>query len=982
MNRLLPPHRPRRGRTAAKRAAVPALIAALLLGGTMPANAAPTPGYLTDPTDAPGTYAVQNLAADRTASNFFYRIPAIAHLGDGVVVAAWDARPGSAADSPNPNSIIQRRSTDNGVTWGPLQVIAAGHVGDASAPRHGYSDPSYVHDRETGRLFAFFVFSKDQGFGGSAYGNDDADRQVISSAVIQSDDGGLTWSEPRLITDVTKTAEGTVTNGRYTPVAGDIKGNFATSGGGIQLRYGEHAGRLIQQYAGTVLQAGGGTAIQAYSVYSDDHGATWHKGANVGTGMDENKVIELSDGTVMLNSRDSSNGRYRKVAISSDGGATYGPVTQDKELPDPTNNAAIVRLHPDAPEGSADAQRLLFVNSNNGADGGRVNGAVRVSCDDGETWPGLRTIDTGSFAYASASVLDDGRIGVLWERNYTSDMRLSTFDEDWLNYACAPLSAPDQQLAAGATVTVPVTVTNQEDAALTGDISFYTPAGWTASTAAVTGLAPGASTTVDVTVTAPAGAQGTQRLQAAFTASDGRVSQFTTTFALPAPLGLTLTSTLTSPARDVVANPYQGGDVLAYTVRVVSTANIVTLVTPKEANFTTGFLPTACRWQNLPALGAYNCTTPRHTITADDVARGWYTPEFSFTVAPASDPSAATTVSVKGATVALRDGILDASITGSRTDTGRDLAAQPYAVGGQVPYSFRVDNVSPLTTTVTPTTGAFAPFVPPGAGNCRYLSLAGFAGYECGTARHAVTQADLDRGYFDATTTWTLSAAGQTAKELTAPAPEVDVVARDPRLSGEVEGTWNDVNGDEFATVGDTVTFTAEVINAGNVRLDDVSAGDLADGTLAVGGAASIHTSTLVVTAAHLAAGEVPAPSFEATATNGSRRVSAVVSGAAVALPLPSEWATATVYSEGDRVLHHGRQWVASWWTQAQKPGDPWGPWQEYATDDAAAVVWTATRIFDTGDVAVHDGKTFTAKWWTRNQTPGAKNGPWVRIAG
>lgn len=958
--------------------AVPALVVALTLSGGTPASAASAPGSLSDPTAPPGTYSAQNLAADRTAQNFFYRIPSIAHLGDGVVVAAWDARPGSAADSPNPNSIIQRRSTDNGVTWGPLQIIAAGHVGDASAPRHGYSDPSYVYDRETDRLFAFFVYSKDQGFGGSAYGNDDADRQVISSAVIHSDDRGLTWSAPRLITDVTKTAEGTVTDGRYTPVAGDIKGNFATSGGGIQLRYGEHAGRLIQQYAGTVLRADGSTSIQAYSVYSDDHGATWRKGANVGTGMDENKVVELSDGSVMLNSRDSANGRLRKVAISTDGGATYGPVTRDAELPDPTNNAAIIRLHPDAPEGTAEAQRLLFVNSNNGANGSRVNGAVRVSCDDGRTWPGLRTIDTGSFAYASATVLDGGRVGVLWERNYTNDLQLSMFDEAWLNYACAPVSAPAQQAAAGATLTVPVTVTNQESAPLTGDVTFFAPAGWTASTAAVTGLAPGASVTVDVTVTTPANGQGTQNLQAAFTAADGRVSQATTAFRLPAPLGATLTATLTSPTRDVIANPYRVGDVLAYTVRVVSTSDVATTVTPKDANFTTGFLPTACRWQNLPARDAYNCTTPRRTVTADDLAKGWYTPEFSVTVAPPADPSAAVAVSYVGTPVALRDGVLDAAITGSRGDTGRDLAADPYAVGEQVPYTFRVDNASALATTVTPTAGAFAPFTPPGPGNCRFQNLAGGAGYTCATAKHVVTQDDVDRGYFDATTTWSLTATGQSAKTLTVAATEVDVVARAPRLGGEVAGTWNDLNGDGVATVGDTVTFTASVVNAGNVRLDEVAAGDLADATLAVGAAAPVHTTTVVIAPEHLAAGAVAAPSFEATASNGSRAVAASIRGAAVSLPVPAAWTATDTYDTGDRVVFDGRQWVASWWTRAQEPGDPWGPWQEYATDESASVVWTASRIFDTGETVVHDGKTFTATWWTRNQAPGAKNGPWA----
>ena len=981
-------HRPS-ARSRAPRATVtllvaPALAVALTLASVVPAHAAPAPDYLLDASDPPGSYSVENLAADRTSENFFYRIPALAHLGGGVVVAAWDARPGSAADAPNPNSIMQRRSTDNGATWGPATIIAAGKLGDASGEKYGYSDPSYVHDRETGRLFAFFVYSKDQGFHGSAYGNDDADRQVISSAVIQSDDGGVTWSQPRLITDVTKPANGTTTGGVYTPVAGDVRANFATSGEGIQLRYGTYAGRLVQQFAGAVRQANGSVVIQAYSVYSDDHGATWAKGENVGTGMDENKVVELSDGRVMLNSRDSENGRYRKVAISSDGGATYGAVTQDLELPDPTNNASIVALHPEAAEGTADARKLLFTNSNNGVNGNRVNGAVRISCDDGQTWPGLRGIDTGSFAYSSATLLDDGRIGVLWERNYTSDMPFSSFDEAWLSYVCAPLSVPEQTLTPGVEAVVPVTVTNQEQATLTGDVTFHTPSGWTADSVPVEGLAPGASATVDVRLTAPAGATGTQRLQAAFTASDGRLSQFTSTLRLPAAtnLGLTLTSTSTSPERDVAADPYHAGDVLSFSLRVTSTAGVATLVTPKEANFTTGFLPTACRWQNLAALGAYNCTTPRRTLTADDIARGWFAPEFSFTVAPMSDTAAAVTVTHTGAPVVLRDGVLGATVTGARTDASRDLVTDPYAAGEQVPYAFRIDSTSPVTATVAPTSGSFAPFVPPGSGNCRFSSLPSFGGYDCGTPRHTVTQEDLERGYFDATTVWTVTAAGQATASVTVDAAEVDVIARDPRIGGSTVGTWQDVNADGVATVGDTVTWTTRVENTGNVRLDAVTAGDLEEASLAATESEVAETSTVALTSADITAGAVAPPVVAATAENGSRSVEASITGGPLELVVPDAWAEGITYLAGDRVQHAGAQWVASWWTHAQTPGDPSGPRQEFATDETGSTLWTPPRIFTAGAVVVHDGESFVAKWWTRDQRPGQAWGPWQATAG
>ncbi len=62
---------------------------------------------------------------------------------------------------------------------------------------------------------------------------------------------------------------------------------------------------------------------------------------------------------------------------------------------------------------------------------------------------------------------------------------------------------------------------------------------------------------------------------------------------------------------------------------------------------------------------------------------------------------------------------------------------------------------------------------------------------------------------------------------------------------------------------------------------------------------------------------------------------------------------------------------VASWYAQGQKPGDPNGPWQELAMGEDGTAAWTASRIFNTGDVATYAGKTYEAKWYTRNQAPG-----------
>jgi hypothetical protein len=79
------------------------------------------------------------------------------------------------------------------------------------------------------------------------------------------------------------------------------------------------------------------------------------------------------------------------------------------------------------------------------------------------------------------------------------------------------------------------------------------------------------------------------------------------------------------------------------------------------------------------------------------------------------------------------DSLLAADIKGSRNDSGRGLAAQPYVSGEAFPYKFDVTNTSPLTEKVVPTAGNFSPFIPEGPGNCRYTALPAGQSYTCST---------------------------------------------------------------------------------------------------------------------------------------------------------------------------------------------------------------------------------------------------------
>jgi len=88
------------------------------------------------------------------------------------------------------------------------------------------------------------------------------------------------------------------------------------------------------------------------------------------------------------------------VAISTDGGESYSEPRGDETLIDPANNGAIIRLDPAATPGSARARQLVFSNTADTAE--RRNLTVRLSCDDGVTWPAARTIEPGASACQAA----------------------------------------------------------------------------------------------------------------------------------------------------------------------------------------------------------------------------------------------------------------------------------------------------------------------------------------------------------------------------------------------------------------------------------------------------------------------------------------------------------------------------------------------------------------------------------------------------
>ncbi|HPW79023.1 MAG TPA: sialidase family protein [Bacteroidales bacterium] len=307
-----------------------------------------------------------------------YRIPSIVTAPNGDLVVAIDERRESCADLyPNKNiDIVIRRSEDNGKTWTPIQTVVDFPYGEAG------SDPSMIVDGATGDIFLFYN-----------YMNNNTGDRIYNLQYVKSSDCGQTWSES---VDITS---------QITPAEWEKDFKFITSGRGTYTRDGKMLHTLVNLNRGLHLIA------------SDDHGQTWYRIETAIQPADESKVIELSDGRWMINSRVNDKKGTRYVHISSDQGKTWNSY-RETQLTDPGCNAGIVSYTYE--KKGKTQQVLLFSHANDPTE--RKNLTVHISYDDGVTWSEGKVIYEGEAAYSSITMLPNGDVAVFYEKdNYTKN---------------------------------------------------------------------------------------------------------------------------------------------------------------------------------------------------------------------------------------------------------------------------------------------------------------------------------------------------------------------------------------------------------------------------------------------------------------------------------------------------------------------------------------------------------------------------------
>jgi sialidase-1 len=353
-----------------------------------------------------------------------FRIPTVVKTTDGTLLAFAEGRVLNCGDAADID-IVVKRSTDGGRTWGPLQV-----VNDGGGDTHG--NPVPVVDRETGRILLAETYNTGR--------TDSASCQVPCDRTPHlqySDDDGLTWSQPRDLSDEILPANW---NSWY--ATGPVHG--------IQLTHGRHAGRPVFGVNTETWDGSRVTANNAALIVSDDGGDHWRIGATdswpiAADGTWRQKPSEMSltertDGSILVSGReqDGTDLGHRTQAVSRDGGDSFTAPFRD--LPDlyaPQVQGSTLRLGDRillACPGDPDRRRTMM---------------IRSSYDGGRTWDSVdrgTVVTTDWSGYSDMARIDGDTVGLVYEGGAVDardEIRFARFDEAWLQ----PRRGPDPTTA-------------------------------------------------------------------------------------------------------------------------------------------------------------------------------------------------------------------------------------------------------------------------------------------------------------------------------------------------------------------------------------------------------------------------------------------------------------------------------------------------------------------------------------------------------
>ncbi len=380
-----------------------------------------------------------------------YRIPSLVVAGDGTVLAFCSNRINTLKDYADEIALVCAVKKP-GEPWGEVRELVR-------QPGWACNIGSAVYDNEVGKVIVTYVrnpVAKKEFVAYSAEELAEMEKRA-EEAQKQAAEQGITAGSRRLISEDNgetfyeeahrvQPAVQAHWDGTCAPVEGSGHG----SAHGIQLRHGKYAGRLlcptrtqIGEYSDWIKIR---ECVYNNAIYSDDHGQTWQASQCVQVGTAEGTLIEREDGSILYNSRAYFCDGKRYLAVSRDGGETFGEFSTDGFLTEETRigcNASFLRVElQDLKDRSLlpDDAKDLVVFCNPRAET-RTRMTACVSFDSGERFREARVIFDGPSAYSSLDYdPNTGHFYLLYEKGdaakgtspYTEGLCLAEFDVEWL----------------------------------------------------------------------------------------------------------------------------------------------------------------------------------------------------------------------------------------------------------------------------------------------------------------------------------------------------------------------------------------------------------------------------------------------------------------------------------------------------------------------------------------------------------------------